>query len=185
MQTATHTLRDQLKSATAQAHAALDAAAGRWRLDDADGYSAFLRAQAAALIPVEQALEHAGIELLLPDWATRARRAVLLSDLVALGAAAPVYIKQPHYRTPAEVWGAAYVLEGSRLGARFLLKQVEKAGGTLTLPTAFLAHGEKAGLWQSFVEKLENSEARNGREGAVRGARMTFTLFTESFGAAA
>ncbi|MGH1557740.1 hypothetical protein ACRAWD_07640 [Caulobacter segnis] len=50
----------------------------------------FLSASAAALSPLEQALERAGVADWLPDWPARARRAALAQDLAALGLSAPV-----------------------------------------------------------------------------------------------
>ena len=66
-------LRDRLRVATTDSHAALDANVSGWRLQTATGYGAFLSASAAALSPLEHALERAGVADWLPDWPIRAR----------------------------------------------------------------------------------------------------------------
>jgi heme oxygenase len=73
-------LRDRLRAATVEDHAALDAV-GEWRLDEVSDYRAFLQASADAVAPLELALEASGVQAWLPDWSERARRKALISDL--------------------------------------------------------------------------------------------------------
>jgi heme oxygenase len=52
-----------------------------------------------------------------------------------------------------------YVLEGSRLGAKFLLRTVADAADPRLLEaTAYLAHGRGQRLWQSFLATLAGEE---------------------------
>ena len=67
-------LRERLRAATAPCHAAVDEAYSGYALDTVEGYRGFLLAHARALVPLEEALERAGIETLLPDWPVRRRQ---------------------------------------------------------------------------------------------------------------
>jgi len=165
------TLRNILREATAEQHRRLDAAAGGMRLDAPGGYGAFLVAQADALLPVERALEDHDIARLLPDWSERRRAPPLLADLRELGLRTEP-MRAPAFGCDAALWGAAYVLEGSRLGARFLLPRVRG-------PVRFLSHGESRRLWQSFLARLEAAPVAPER--AVAAAKSVFRLFEQSF----
>ena len=57
-----------LRAQTADAHARVDAAFSRFDLASQEGYADFLAAQAAAFLPVEQALDEAGAEDLIADF---------------------------------------------------------------------------------------------------------------------
>lgn len=172
-------LRDHLRAVTTDSHAALDAAVAGWRIETPRGYGAFLAASAAALTPLELALEHAGVAAWLPDWPRRARRDALARDLAALGlkapAVAPVAVPDRDFAA-----GLLYVLEGSRLGARFLVRQVRAADAGL--PLAYLTHGEGQDLWRSFVAWLEALPKVGFRtDVAEAGARYGFECFSDAF----
>ncbi|UAL10521.1 biliverdin-producing heme oxygenase [Caulobacter segnis] len=172
-------LRDRLRAATTESHAALDATVAGWRIETPLGYGAFLSASAAALAPLELALERAGVAEWLPDWAHRARRAGLARDLAALGLEAPPFASAtvPDRDFAA---GLLYVLEGSRLGARFLARQVR--GADAGLPLAYLTHGEGQELWRSFVAWLEAIPKVGFRtDAAEAGARYGFRCFSDAF----
>ena len=149
-------VRAHLRRATAACHERVDAAFSAFDLATPFGYAGFLAAQSAAVIPVEQAIEAAGIDDILPDWRERTRRIALGRDLASLGrtAARPVPVVPPD--GPAAALGMAYVLEGSRLGAAVLLRRV--LGGrdpTSRAATAYLRHGAGSDLWQRFLACLE------------------------------
>ena len=172
-------LRDRLRAATADSHAALDAAVSGWRLQTAAGYGAFLSASAAALSPLEHALERAGVTDWLPDWPARARRTALARDLAVLGLSAP--ISEPaEVASPAFGAGVLYVLEGSRLGARFLARQVRAADAGL--PLAYLTHGASQDLWRSVLTWLDALPRVGFRtDAAEAGARYGFQCFSDAF----
>lgn len=174
-----NTLRDRLRALTSQDHAALDAIASALDLETALGYGDFLRASAAALIPLELALERAGVEGWLDDWPLRSRRAALALDLAALGLSAPVSEPEP---TPSRAFGVGllYVLEGSRLGARVLARRVRQAEPDM--PVAYLTHGDDAHPWRSFLTWLEAQPKVGLRtDEAVAGARYGFQCFSAAF----
>ena len=78
-------LREKLKRATSSAHRALDARLSRFDLASLEGYRRFLEANAAALLPLEAALERAGVARIFCDWPQRSRRTTILADLKHLG----------------------------------------------------------------------------------------------------
>lgn len=174
-----NSLRGRLRAATTESHAMLDATVGGWRIETASGYGAFLSASAAALTPLELALERAGVADWLPDWAHRTRRADLARDLAVMRLATPAPAPAS---VPDRDFGAGllYVLEGSRLGARFLARQVRAADAGL--PLAYLTHGEGRDLWRSFVDWLEATPKVGFRtDAAEAGARYGFKCFSDAF----
>lgn len=172
-------LRDRLRAATSESHAALDAKVAGWRIETPLGYGAFLSASVVALAPLELALERAGVAEWLPDWPQRARRVALARDLAALGLEAPPFRAAlvPDRDFAA---GLLYVLEGSRLGARFLSRQVQAVGAGL--PLAYLTHGEGQDLWRSFLAWLDAIPKVGFRtDAAEAGARYGFQCFSDAF----
>jgi heme oxygenase len=172
-------LRERLRAATSEAHAALDATAGGLGLSTRAGYGAFLSASASGLAPLEAALERGGVSEWLPDWPRRARREAVFQDLSALDLDAPEADPAP---TPSFAFatGMLYVLEGSRLGARFLSRQVRTADPDL--PLAYLTHGEDDDLWRSFVAWMEAIPKVGFRtDDAEAGARYAFQRFSDAF----
>lgn len=164
--------RTALRTATRAEHDRVDAEFSAHDLDSRDGYARFLRAQAAAHIPVERAIEAAGAAELLPDWPARRRADALLADLADLDMTPA---REEHFtidRSEAALWGAIYVLEGSRLGGAVLRRQIS-AG----LPARFLSPGEP-GAWRSLTDRLDErlrSAAAIGE--AITSARAVFACF--------
>ncbi|QOZ75534.1 heme oxygenase [Bradyrhizobium sp. CCBAU 53351] len=171
-------LRGRLRDATAAAHRELDAQLSSFDLTVLTGYRRFLQASAGALLPLESALEAAGVTFMFPDWPERARSAAIAADLGRLGSAAPSPVSVLPL-TPGGLLGTMYVLEGSRLGAKFLLKEVaEAADPRISAATLYLRHGTGKRLWQSFLAKLE-SEACDEVE-VIAAARMAFAAFEQA-----
>ncbi|WP_128290990.1 MULTISPECIES: biliverdin-producing heme oxygenase [Afifella] len=172
-------VRALLHAATAELHAEVEARLNPMLVQGETGYASFLRANAAAILPVEETLEIAGIEALLPDWDERRRSAVLLDDIQILGAERPQPVSAPEMHGEAFMLGAVYVLEGSRLGAKILTRDIlAEAGPRMKVASRFLRHGEGRKLWPSFVERLEESAAvHDAPDEAVKGAEAVFALF--------
>jgi heme oxygenase (biliverdin-IX-beta and delta-forming) len=135
---------------------------------------------------IEPALEAASIHRVLPDWDMRQRRFALASDMDSMGI--------PNRETRAitlsddigTLLGWSYVLEGSRLGARFILKEIEATlDRELIAATRFLRHGAGTGLWTTFtasLNRIDNDPC--AIESACEAARAAFSYFeaaTESF----
>ena len=141
--------RFRLKTATAAAHERLDAYMSRYDLARRADYGAFLQAQAGAFMVVEAALDAAGAENHLPDWRERRRANALRADLDLMGLDLPEPAPVPLFRGEAEVLGAIYVLEGSRLGAAVLVRSVPG-----DLPKSFLSTGNP-GAWRALASVLD------------------------------
>lgn len=171
-------LRAVLRARTQAAHATVDAALWPYLAGGDDGYAKFLRASAGALLPLERALEAAGVARYVADWPERRRSAAVLADLASLGTAPPAPAAVPPVRSEAHAFGMLYTLEGSRLGARAVLPGVlASAGARVRGAVRFLDHGE-ARLWPDFLERLEASRAaRRAPDEAVEGALAAFGAF--------
>ena len=172
------TLRNILKEATAADHARLDARLGAFDLHELPGYRRFLEANAAALLPLEGALVAAGVQDILPDWPRHERRHVILRDLADIGGSAR-QLEPPPLKGCFAVLGTLYVLEGSRLGAAYLLKHISSAADPRILnATAYLTQGTRQHLWQRFLAVLEaQAEDLVDEDDIVLPARRAFDLF--------
>ncbi len=164
--------RQSLRAATAADHERIDRAFSAFDLTRRDDYARFLRAQAAAFLPVEAAIDAANPIDWVPDWPARRRSAALLADLDALGNAPPPTAPRHLFRNREEILGAIYVLEGSRLGGRMLARSVP-AG----FPRAFIAAND-TGLWRTLIELLDKLLISDDqRIAAARSARNVFAMF--------
>jgi heme oxygenase len=104
---------------------------------------------------IEPALTNAGIHRLLPDWDQRQRRLALAADLVALEVTPDPPRTGIIEADAGTILGWTYVLEGSRLGARLLLKAVEQSEDRdVSSATRFLRQGVGTDLWGSFKAVL-------------------------------
>ena len=170
------TARQALRSGTAVAHERLDALFGGFDLAERDGYAAFLAAHAGALAGVEAALDAAGMDRLIDDWPTRRRADLIRADLAALGHDMPAPQPVAPIAGAAEAWGAAYVLEGSRLGGAMLARGV---GGNL--PKTYLATPLAPGAWRKLLAMLDEALYPDAmRAPAIRSALAVFALFEAS-----
>ena len=168
-------VRFALRDATQDRHDALDARFASLDLSDRHDYARFLAAQAAALLPYEATLDHAGAAQLLPDWPGHRRGAAIVADLDALGTPLPAPVAVPSIIGEPDMLGALYVLEGSRLGGKMLARQV--AAG---LPTAFLSHRPPL-TWADFVSLLEQKlQSPVDQAVALRAANEAFDAFSRA-----
>lgn len=168
-------LRNKLRAATAPQHERVDAAFSAYQLDQTEGYRAFLQAHAQVLIPLEIELERAGIDTMLNDWPVRSRRQALLADLRTLGCAEAPLTQPGVAPSPGWSWGAAYVIEGSRLGGRVLSRRVAEANPSA--PLRYLSHGSATPLWPSFLQQLEQQGSACDWSEVINGANTAFERF--------
>ncbi|MFO1014886.1 MAG: biliverdin-producing heme oxygenase [Caulobacteraceae bacterium] len=152
----------RLREGTASSHASVDKAFSAFDMTARDGYGGFLLAMGRVLPGAERAVE--GL--------VEARADGLFSDLEALGLARPHSVAFSPM-TGAAAWGAAYVLEGSRLGAKVLERRV-----SADLPRTFLSQGHAGGGWAAFRARL--NQAADGEAwimAALASARDVFAAF--------
>jgi heme oxygenase (biliverdin-IX-beta and delta-forming) len=175
------TLRSILRQATRGDHERLDRQLAACDLETLTGYRRFLEINAAALLPLEDALVAGGVRDLLPDWDLRARADAILTDLAAIdGDVEP--LDGLHLESRFALLGTLYVLEGSRLGAAYLVRSARRsADHRVRSATAYLGHGAGQGLWASFLTVLESHAGELTDSGhLVEPARRAFDLFAEA-----
>lgn len=174
--------RDWLRSSTRAAHERVDARFSRFDLTTRHGYHRFLLAHHAVLPALELRLAASGAAALLADWPTRLRAPALAADLRQFGGALPVLGDGAPPLSPPAAFGMMYVLEGSRLGGAVLARRVlgNDDPGCRTA-TSYLRHGERLGLWASFVAAFDASDTvRDNRDEVVAAARDAFDLFVHA-----
>ncbi|MGD1877761.1 MAG: biliverdin-producing heme oxygenase [Kiloniellaceae bacterium] len=178
-------LRSVLRAATAPDHARLDRAVSTLDLSVPQDYRDFLQLHAAVLLPLERWLVDNAVADDLPDWPERSRGAALLDDLGNLQMQPATACSLSFDLRPfsfdnslAVKAGMLYVLEGSRLGGRLLLRQVQ--AGPAGFPTAFLEHGVETKLWPSFTVWLARLPREEGFvTAAVASAQAVFLLYEQ------
>lgn len=164
--------RFALREATRDAHERVDRLFAPLQLDTAEGYGTFLEAQAAAFVTVEAALDAAGAGDVLSDWPQRRRASQLLDDLAQLRRPAPVAVAAPVFHSEAEILGAVYVLEGSRLGGTLMKRKVPEGW-----PTAFLSSADPS-LWRVLIARLDaRLTLPSDQQAAIDAADSVFTVF--------
>jgi heme oxygenase len=165
-----------IKRSIAAGHTKVDELFSAFDLAKRRSYVGFLRANARALLPLEQLLFD---DFKLPWWAPRGP--LLLNDLEVLRSFGD--LKFPP-RMCSEMsnhgsrFGVLYVLEGSRFGAAVLKGRV--ASG---LPREFLSAEAKPGYWPSFLNALECAAAERSPiwlDNVAMGASIAFDLFAAS-----
>lgn len=168
-------VRTSLRAATSTAHDRVDRLFSTFNLAQRADYGRFLQAQAAALLPLERALDLGAAPDLPIDWRARQRSEHLLQDLDALGLDVPRHETLRPITEIAAALGTLYVLEGSRLGGALLKRSVPAE-----FPTAFLSP-VPASSWRKFLEILENSlTTPDLRAAALSAAEQAFALFESS-----
>ena len=159
-------VREWLAAQTAALHAELDETGGTFDLDDEAGRNALLAFFARGVIQVEGALDLIGAERFWPDYVARRRRHML--------PAADVEVR-PLFSSEAAAWGAFYVLEGSRLGAKVLARR-----SPILAAHPYFRSGLK-GEWPDFLRMLAAADDRIGDRPAMsEGAVAAFSTFRAS-----
>ncbi len=165
------TFRNALRAGTAEYHDVVDHLFGRFDMTDRVQYTAFLAGHARALPAAEQALEAAGIARIFPDWPERRRSHLLRADMTTLDLVMPPPVALAAFASDDEVWGAAYVIEGSKLGGAMLAKRVPEH-----FPSAYLSYQGPKGAMKAFMDRLD-AAAPVDRERAIAAARSVFAAF--------
>jgi heme oxygenase len=178
-----------LRAGTAEAQGRLDNAFAAFDLTDRDDYAAFLRAHAAVVLPLEDALPG---ERIVDDWEDRKRGALLREDLTFLRhpgesrdrvpPAAQPAAQDPCFRRDDGEWdesaiaGAIYTLESARLGGRFLVRQLPRG-----FPRAYLDAEHAPENWRALLETLDTILCRpEALQSALAAAHHVFAAFEQS-----
>lgn len=167
------TAHRRLREATGAAHARVDALFSRFDLARRDDYAGLLAAHAEAILLVEALLDRDGAEAITEDWPQRRRAGVIQVDLDALGVTLSAPEAEQPVASSAEMAGMLYVLEGSRLGGRFLARGVPE-----TWPRAYLGSHQPSHMWPELLVKLDSILYEPAAlEIAVTAANQTFGRF--------
>src|SRR5664279_5851825 len=118
---------ERLRSHTLQLHKAFESRIDLSTIATREGYIRYLWANRPCA-SIESALAKAGIHRLLTDWNQRERWSALAGDLAALGVRPSPFAAFEIEPDDGTLLGCAYVLEGSRLGARVILQAIERGG---------------------------------------------------------
>ncbi|MBX9710489.1 MAG: biliverdin-producing heme oxygenase [Xanthobacteraceae bacterium] len=171
-------IQDAIREATHDSHRRLDLTLSWLDLAQERYYAGFLRSQADALFPLERALEARDISGILADWPQRARSAALEQDLILMNvSSAPLPV--PRFNGAAQMLGATYVLEASRMGARVMLARLAQHPESSSIDaTKYLKHGFGKRFWPTFLAVLESHPAAQADiVGVVQGAELAFGMF--------
>ncbi|WP_417309530.1 biliverdin-producing heme oxygenase [Devosia sp.] len=142
-----------LRNRTAEAHAIVDAAVGAF--DDLDSYKRYLLATYRFRIPLERRLENVDWPVGLGEWRPRRIGAQLQADLDDFGLPFPDLEQFDPPLEQSRIYGALYVLEGSSLGARVLLRRAETLGLSGDFGARHLAVLSAGDSWRGFLTQLE------------------------------
>ena len=132
------------------------------------------------MLPIEAALDAVQAGEVIADWEGRKRGQALRSDRAALGTPVawddePAAIAGFDDRDsrPFAIAGAIYVLEGSRLGGRFLARQVGE-----DLPREYLDPNQPPKHWRDLLARLDVILDRPEKQAvALDAARSVFATF--------
>lgn len=146
-----HASHRLLRQATAPYHTRLDATLGGGFATRGD-YAAYLRGMQGFVADAVHALGGAPMTTRLDAW--------LRADCDALGVAVEGSDPCVECATDASTrLGWEYVVAGSSLGARFLLRDVRALGFDAGRGASFLAGHAAGDDWLSFLRRLADSEA--------------------------
>lgn len=162
----------QLRARTRALHDAVDTLFSRFDLVARSSYGQFLQAQYRAVAAAENALAAFPS---LPAW--RPRIELIAADLSALDLPLPAALRIDLAASRAKAHGLLYVIEGSRLGGRFLLRSVAP-----DFPRSFLADGHQPGEWRRLLASLDAfvTEHEEQMHAMLAGAEAGFGLFAEA-----
>lgn len=122
------------------------------------------------------------------DLDERRRAHLLRADLEALGARAdaPAFAEPPELRSIAAGFGCMYVVEGSTLGGRVILRYVSRELGVSAARGAsfFASHEDRvAAMWRAFGEAASAYCTTEERaQEALAAAKVTFLAFERWLG---
>lgn len=181
------TMRDILRERTAELHDSLEQTPVMSCLFSEvlhrDQYQQHLAVLYGFVLPLEEALitateGNSRAEPTVPVWPYQPRHAQLASDLRRLGVppeTLPVaHLQQlPPLTNPADALGAAYVLEGSRLGGRVIHKRLQDHFGA-SVPADYYAGAEEPARWPRFISVLNSIDTLQAQERISDSAVATF-----------
>ena len=179
--------RMRLRGATDALHQSIDSRIRQTGfLTTQAGYVAYLRATLRARQAIEARLDASGAQAIYPPWPARKIAPALSLDISDLSGGSPEDVQcgpPPSPFSLGSIWGALYVLEGSAVGARLLLRQAAILGLTPQFGARHLACQATApSAWKDFVAALDEVQLTCDQDAAcVDGAITTFACFDRAY----
>ena len=175
--------RFALRELTRGDHERLDELVGEFT--DLRAYARYLTGMTMFRAGVEEALSEVDYQKTFGDWRPGFILSELRQDLRDLGHGVP---DDAHpFDLPPDrdgLLGVLYVLEGSALGARLLVRRAAELGLNEGHGARHLAaQTSRPEAWREFVNLLDG-RAPSGVERAAQAARRTFSSAIEAFGGA-
>lgn len=176
-------LAERLRTETDPQHRSLEAGLGFDLHDPSQGLAmAMLRGFYGVLRPLEPAM----MALVPPALADRGKLALLRRDLLALGMNGAEIDAIPSPAAPwlpqtrPEALGALYVMEGSTLGGKLIVKALRRLPDwPLAAQSYFDPYGAETGArWQTFKLHLNSTAPQDG-DAVVEAAKRTFALLEQ------
>lgn len=175
-----HTSRFALRDLTRGDHERLDALVGEF--SDTDAYERYLEGMAVFRGAIERALENVDYPESFGSWRPSFIFRQLEQDLKDLGRDAPdasLLFDLPDDEDG--LLGVLYVLEGSALGARLLVRRAAALGFSADQGARHLAaQTSRPESWGNFVALLDGMVPA-GLERAAEAARATFQAAIDAF----
>jgi heme oxygenase len=172
--------RFTLRELTRGDHERLDALVGEF--NDTAAYERYLEGMAAFRGSVEKRLANVDYPHSFGSWRPGLIGSELKQDLADLGHDGPAAAEP--FDLPLDrdgLLGVLYVLEGSALGARVLVRRAAELGFSAEHGARHLAaQTSRPESWSAFVDLLDEM-APAGIEKAARAARMTFAAAIDAF----
>lgn len=171
-------VRSFLRDETSELHRELDAIVGVF--SNRAAYARFLRGTYRHRAPVEAALMNTDAAR-ISSWRPRKLMPELEADLADLTLACPA--SEPFHLSNdmAAVLGAAYVLEGSALGARVLVKGVGALGFGPEYGARYLsAQADSLDSWRTLLAALEGLD-RQAWDAAAQSSKAVFLHAIQAF----
>jgi heme oxygenase len=171
---------DRLRAQTGSTHERLDQSIMAAKpFAGIENYGRFLKVQHGIHFDVEPLYHSPFCADVLPDLRARGRIGAVVQDIADIGLALPDVTDPPATESVdmPEALGWLYVIEGSNLGAAFLLKYAKKMGLSETYGARHLAEPleGRAPYWRAFKEALNGIDLSASDEArAIAAAEAAF-----------
>ena len=180
-----------LRQATRQSHTAVERLTPFFSPDfDRHAYLRWLDLMHAFYRNVDKAVESASFAS-LTGWRYKARCKMIVADLAVLASRPPeepadtggILSRLADLRQTSEIAGMLYVVEGSALGGKVLLRVLDRSAGVTAEAGAsfFAPHGhDPSACWAEYVKLLSKLAVIPKREQqVVDGAETTFSVLQD------
>jgi heme oxygenase (biliverdin-IX-beta and delta-forming) len=183
----------KLKEATREQHEHLEEVVGVMEAAfNREDYGRLLTKFYKFYSSLEPRFDAAGLRVHGYDLDARRKVPSIESDLKSLGifdkiaGSAGTWLDVPDVASPAEAFGALYVIEGATLGGQIITRHLKQnLGVTFENGGSFFnSYGDRVGpMWKDFCAVTRDfAERHGGEDRIIESARKTFDSFARCFG---